>query len=163
MLLTFQWKLADLRDVVPTFRWTTDSQIASLTPDWIDSLDRIARDAEAKGQADVAGLSKNLRDALASRERKAIEAAAGKMAALGSRTLAGALGVEIRGHAAARPERVFAWSNLSKVLTVAVGFLAIGALGIALIGARVVPFLIGLPASSRSPGSRVSSRAMVCS
>ena len=28
----FQWKVADLRNVVPTFRWTTDEQIASLTP-----------------------------------------------------------------------------------------------------------------------------------
>jgi uncharacterized integral membrane protein (TIGR00698 family) len=145
VLLTFQWKLADLRSVVPTFRWTTDSQIASLTPDWIGSLERIARDAEAKQQADVVGLSRNLREALGRRDRKSIETAAGELAALGSRTLAGTLGAEIRGHAAASPERVFAWSNLSKVLVVGVGFLVVGALGIALIGARVLPFLLGLP------------------
>src|SRR5688500_16860195 len=83
VLLTFQWKLADLRSVVPTFRWTTDSQIASLTPDWIGSLERIARDAEAKQQADVAGLSRNLREALGRRDRKSIETAAGELAALG--------------------------------------------------------------------------------
>ena len=38
VLLVFQWKVADLRNVVPTFRWTTDSQIASLTPGWTDAL-----------------------------------------------------------------------------------------------------------------------------
>ena len=98
----------DLRNVVPTFRWTTDSQIASLTPGWIDALDAIAAEAEAKKQQNVVALSKSVRDALVGKDRKAIEAAAGKMAALGSRTVAGALGVEIRGHAAAVAEsRVF--------------------------------------------------------
>ncbi len=145
VLLSFQWKVFDLRNVVPTFRWTTDSQIASQTPGWVDALDRIARDAEANKQANVVGLAENLRDALGSRDRKAIEGAAGKLASLGSRTLAGALGTEVRGHAAASPERVFAWSNLLKVLYVGLGFLVIGAIGIALIGARVVPFVIGLP------------------
>ena len=41
VLLTFQWKVADLRNVVPTFRWTTDAQIASLTPNWTNALDSI--------------------------------------------------------------------------------------------------------------------------
>ena len=146
VLAVFQWKVADLRNVVPTFRWTTDSQIASLTPGWIEALDAIPRDAEAKGQQNVVALGKGLKDALAGKDRKAIEAAAGKMAALGSRTVAGALAVEIRGHAAATVEgRVFTWGNLSKVLIVGIGFLIVGALGMALIGARVLPFLIGLP------------------
>ena len=57
VLLAFQWKVFDLRNVVPTFRWTTDSQIASQTPGWVDALDRIARDAEANKQANVVGLS----------------------------------------------------------------------------------------------------------
>src|SRR5262245_17070441 len=97
VLVLFQWKLVDLRQVVPTFRWTTDSQIASLTPGWVATLDQIERNA----QPNVAALSKTLRTALASKDRKAIEAAAGKLASLGSRTIAGALGAEIRGHAAA--------------------------------------------------------------
>ena len=32
VLTLFHWKVMDLRNVVPTFRWTTDSQIAALTP-----------------------------------------------------------------------------------------------------------------------------------
>jgi uncharacterized integral membrane protein (TIGR00698 family) len=147
VLVLFQWKVVDLRNVVPSFRWTTDSQIAALTPGWIDALDRIAKDAEAKRQPNVVGLSTSLKAALEGRDRKAIEAAAGKMAALGSRTLAGALATEIRSHAAAAAEnRIFTRDNWSKVFYLGIGFLVVTAIGIGLLGGRVVPFLIGLPA-----------------
>ena len=53
VLLSFQWKLADLRNVLPTFRWTTDGQIASMTPGWLATLDQIAREAETKQQSNV--------------------------------------------------------------------------------------------------------------
>ena len=55
VLMMFQWKVADLRNVVPTFRWTTDSQIASMTPGWIDALDAIARDAAGQAAAERRG------------------------------------------------------------------------------------------------------------
>jgi uncharacterized integral membrane protein (TIGR00698 family) len=146
VLALFQWKIADVRNVVPTFRWTTDSQIASLTPGWMRSLDAIAKDADAKAQANVAALSQTLRGALASGDRKAIEAAAAKMAALGSRTVAGALGAEIRGHAGAVAEnRVFTRDNLARLFYLALGFVVVAAAGMAFLGARVAPFLLGLP------------------
>ena len=40
VLLTFQWKVADLRSVVPSLRWTTNEQIELLTPNWNKALDR---------------------------------------------------------------------------------------------------------------------------
>jgi uncharacterized integral membrane protein (TIGR00698 family) len=145
-LAVFHWKVTDLRNVVPTFRWTTDSQIASLTPGWMKALDSIAAEAEAKRQQNVASLSSDLKAALATGDRKNIETAAGKMAALGNKTLAGALAAEIRRHAAATAEsKVFVADNLAKVLYVGVGFLVVAGIGIALLGARVVPFLVGLP------------------
>jgi hypothetical protein len=85
VLLTFQWKVADLRSVVPTLRWTTDEQVALLTPNWNKALDSIVTDADAKGQANIATLSRGLKDALATQDRKQIETAAGKLAAVGSR------------------------------------------------------------------------------
>jgi uncharacterized integral membrane protein (TIGR00698 family) len=145
VLLTFQWKVADLRNVVPTFRWTTNEQIELLTPNWSKALDQIVKDAEAKGQQNIASLSRDLNGALATQDRKAIETAAGKLAATGSRTVAGALGGEIRSHAAASTDKVFTRDNLSKVAYVGIGFLIVGVLGIALLGLRVVPFLAGLP------------------
>src|SRR6185295_5010120 len=86
VLLAFQWKVTDLRNVVPTFRWTTNEQIELLAPNWNTALDQIVRDAEAKGQANVVTLSRGLRDALATQDRKAIETAAAKLSAIGSRT-----------------------------------------------------------------------------
>jgi uncharacterized integral membrane protein (TIGR00698 family) len=146
VLAAFQWKAVDLRNFVASFRWTTDGQIASLTPRWNSALDGIVKEAEAKGQKNVADLGKALKDALAKQDRKAIEAAAGKLAALGSRTLAGGLGAEIRGHAAAAADaRVFTSANLSKVAYVGGAVFVVAAIGIAIVGQPVAPFLIGLP------------------
>ena len=145
VLLTFQWKIADLRSVVPSFRWTTNEQIELLTPNWNRALDQIVREAQAKGQANVVTLSRSLKDALATQDRKAIETAAAKLAAVGSRTIPGALGAEIRSHAAASTDKVFTHDNLLKAAYVGIGFVIVGALGIALVGSPVLPFLLGLP------------------
>jgi uncharacterized membrane protein YadS len=144
-LAVFQWKIADLRSIIPTLRWTADSQIASFTPDWTTALDSIAKDASAKGQQNIAALSNELKTALTGKDRKAIEAAAAKLASAGGRTVAGALAGEIRGHAAATEAKVFAADNLLKVLYVGIGLLLVASVGIALLGIRVLPFVIGLP------------------
>jgi len=146
VLAFFNWKVVDLRDVVSTFRWTTDAQLASRTPGWVDTLNIIAKDAEVKGQKDVVALGAALKEALQKGDRKAIESAAAKMAKLGSRTRAGALGGEIRGHAASvAGTRIFTWSNLSKVIYVGIAYLILAAIGFALLGGQVGPFVIGLP------------------
>src|SRR5687767_9166742 len=108
VLAAFSWKVIDVSKIVASYRWTTDSQLAGLAPGWIAKLDGVTRDAEAKGQPNVVALAKELRQALEKKDRKAIQGAAGKMAKLGNKTLAGALATEIRGHAAADAEnRVF--------------------------------------------------------
>ncbi len=147
VLATFHARLFDLRNVTSTFRWTTDAQIASMTPGWIEALDTIGQDAKAKRQENVASLTADLKQALTSGDRKAIDAAAAKVSALGKRTVAGALGEEIRHHAGAVAQtRVFSWENLSKVVYLGVAFLIVATAGILLLGARAVPFLVGLPA-----------------
>src|SRR5262245_19396971 len=70
VLVLYQWKVFDLRNVVPTFRWTTDSQISALTSGWNAALDQIERDAQSRQQANVVALSKSLRAALAGGDRK---------------------------------------------------------------------------------------------
>jgi uncharacterized integral membrane protein (TIGR00698 family) len=145
VLLIFQWKVADLRNVVPTFRWTTDEQVALLTPSWNKALDTIIRDADAKAQTNVVTASRDLKSALATADRKQIEIAAAKLNATGPKTVAGTLGNEIRAHAAATTDKVFTAANLTKVGYIGLGFLVVSALGVALIGWRVAPFLLGLP------------------
>jgi uncharacterized integral membrane protein (TIGR00698 family) len=142
VLLTFQWKVTDLRTAVPTFRWTTNEQIELLTPNWNKALDSIVA---AKASPNVVTLANDLKTALATADRKQIETAAAKLAASGPRTVAGALGAEIRGHAAASTDKVFTAANLWKVAHIGLGFAVVGALGVVLIGWRVAPFLLGLP------------------
>jgi len=141
-----QWKVADLKQVVSTYRWTTDGQIASLTPGWIEKLDVLGPEAASKGQQDLADLSQGLKEALQSGDRTAVEDAAGELAKAGGKTLVGSLAAEIRGHAAAvAGNRVLTWGNLSKVIYVGIAYLILAAAGIALLGGGVAPFLLGFP------------------
>ena len=145
-LAFFNTKAVDLGMARSTFRWTTYEQIAARAPGWIATLNGIVKEAEAKGQKDTVALATALKDALEKKDRKAIEAAAGKLAKLGSRTIAGALGAQVRGHAAAVAEtRVLTWPNLSKVVYVGIIYLVLATVGIALLGGRAGPFIIGFP------------------
>ncbi|HKY85508.1 MAG TPA: hypothetical protein VJL90_01970, partial [Pseudorhodoplanes sp.] len=65
VLALFAFKAADLRNAVSSFRWTTDTQIASSTPGWNAALDTIVADANVKRQQNVATLAGNLKKALA--------------------------------------------------------------------------------------------------
>jgi len=133
-LVLFSAKLIDLGQVAPSFRWTTDAQIASRAPDWNAALEGVPAAAP-------------LRQALLGNDRKAIEAAAAQLAkAAGRNTVAGTLASEIRGHAAATPSKVFAWPNLAKALWIALAWGAIAAVGVLLIGGKAGAFLAGFPA-----------------
>ena len=133
-LVLFNSKSIDLGQLVPSFRWTTDGQIASRAPDWSAALE-------------TAPAAAPLRQALLSNDRKAIEAAAGQLAKVAGRnTVAGTLATEIRGHAAATPAKVFAWPNLSKALWIALAWAAVAATGVLLIGGKAGAFLAGFPA-----------------
>jgi uncharacterized integral membrane protein (TIGR00698 family) len=132
-LVLFNTKAVDLSQIAPTFRWTTDAQLASRATDWVAALENVPAAAP-------------LRQALQGNDRKAIESAAAQLAKLAGRnTVAGTLASEIRGHAAATPAKVFAWPNLSKALWIALAWALIAAIGVLLIGARASAFLVGFP------------------
>ncbi|MBI3068416.1 MAG: putative sulfate exporter family transporter [Betaproteobacteria bacterium] len=145
-LVVFSGKIFDLRSVNVSFRWTTDAQIVSRTPGWNSALDAIVKEAETKGQADVAVKAKAMRDSLQKGERKGIEKAAGDLQKTGKRTVPSALGGEIRGHATAvAGTRVFSQDNLLRSLYLGIAALIVAAVGIALIGGPVWAFVIGFP------------------
>ncbi len=147
VLAAFSWKWFDLGVASSTFRWTADAQIAGSTPGWRAALDDVAKEARAKGRKELAARAGGLKAALDKGERKGIEKAAGDLSKAGGRnTVAGTLGSEMRGHAAATADKVFSAGNLGKVLTVGIALLVIGAAGFALIGGNVGAFLIGFPA-----------------
>jgi len=145
-LAVFSWKIFDLRNVNISFRWTTDAQIVSRTPGWNSALDAIVKEAETKGQVEVAAKGKALKDALQKGDRKGIEKAAGDLQKTGKRTVPSALGGEIRAHAAAVAEtRVFTQQNLLRSLYIGIAALIVACVGIALIGGPVGAFAVGFP------------------
>ncbi len=146
-LAVYGWKFVDLRGTDVSFRWTTDSQIASRAPDWGTALDSIAKEAEGKGQKEIAAKANELKAAIEKSDRKAVEKAAGDLAKVGGRnTVPGSLGSEIRGHAAAVADaKVFTWDNLNKVVYIGIIWLVLGAVGFALIGGKTGAFVIGFP------------------
>ena len=125
ILAAFNYKLFDLGNLGSTFRWTTDAQIASRAPGWTAALDEISKDAEAKGKKDLVAGAGELKAALQKNDRKAIEKSAGDLAKAGGRnTVAGTLGGEVRGHAAANAgTKVLTWANLSKVVAIGIAWL----------------------------------------
>lgn len=145
-LAAFSWKFVDLSYARSTFRWTADTQIASSTPGWSAALEEIAKDSEAKGKKEVAAKANDLKAALGKADRKAVEKAAGDLSKAGGRnTVAGSLGGEIRGHAGSTTNKVFSADNLLKVLYIGIVWLIVGAVGFALIGGKVLAFVIGFP------------------
>lgn len=141
ILAAFNWKVFDLGELRPTFRWTTDAQIASSAQGWKASLDAIATDRK-----DLAATANSLKAALDKGDRAAIDKAAAALAKAGGRnTVPAALGTEIRGHANATAGRVFAGENLAKVFYVGIAALILGSVGTALIGGNVRAFMIGFP------------------
>ena len=66
-LWAFGSKAIDLGQLAPSFRWTTDAQIAARSENWSRALDGVAKGGELKA-------------ALEKGERKAIEKAAGELA-----------------------------------------------------------------------------------
>jgi len=147
-LVAFSGKFVDLANARSTFRWTTDGQIAARAPGWNAALDGVAKDAAGKGDKgkQVAAKASELKAALEKSDRKAIEKASGDLAKAGGRnTVAGSLGGEVRGHAAATAQtKVLTWANLSKVVGIGIIWLVVATLGIWLISGRVAPaFLIG--------------------
>ncbi len=146
VLALFSWKVVDLRDIVPNYRWTTDGQVASQAPGWISTLDAIGKDAEKKGEAGVVTRVGALKQALEKGDRKEIEKTADRLTRLGRETVAGATAVIIHGHAAADPAKVFTWGNLSKVLYLGIAWLILAAIGIKFIGGKAGAFIAAFPA-----------------
>src|SRR5438876_11023832 len=142
VLAAFSWKWFDLGVTRANFRWTADTQLAGSAPAWRASLDEIA----AKSKPEVAAKARDLKGALDKGDRKAIEKAAGDLSKAGGRnTVPGTLGTEVRAHAGATANKVFAGDNLVKVLTIGIAGLLIGAAGMWLIGGAVGAFLLGFP------------------
>jgi len=144
IVAAYKGEWIDLKKLSPSHRWATDGQIASSVDKWSKAIDPIMKDAEAKGEAGTVNRLQALKEALAKKDRKEIESAAGKVERIGG--LPGQLGKEIAGHAKAVPGKIFAWDNLSRGIKIGIGYFIIAIIGLKFLGG--VPlgrFIIGFP------------------
>ncbi|MEK7445301.1 MAG: putative sulfate exporter family transporter, partial [candidate division NC10 bacterium] len=144
--------LAGVRPDMPKFRWATDSGVAATVAEQKPAVDKLAKDAEAKGEKDLAGAAAVLAAAVGAGDRAAIGSAAkklgeaaGKAKDAGLKKKGGDLGKKIAGDAGAYVGKVFSGENIWKAVVVGIGYLVLSAIGIALMGGSVTKYVVGFP------------------
>ena len=123
--------LAGVRPDMPKFRWATDGGFAATVAEQKPAVDKLAKDAEAKGEKDLAGAAAALAAAVGAGDRAAIGSAAkklgeaaGKAQDAGLKKKGGDLGRKIAGDASLvgldlvhHTERVWPFAVVSKART----------------------------------------------
>lgn len=144
--------LVGLRPSLPTFRWATDSGFMAAVEEKKPAVDKLLKDAEAKGEKDVLAAATALKTAMDKGERAAIGSAAKKLGDAakkaqdaGVKKLGGEVG-KLSGTAGALVGKVFSGENIWKAVVVGISYLVLSAIGIALMGGRVGAFIVGFPA-----------------
>ena len=144
--------LAGVRPDMPKFRWATDGGFAATAAEARPAVEKLAGDAGAKGEQDLATAATALATAIGAGDRAAIGGAAKKLgeAAGKSKDAAlkkkgGGLGKKLGGDAGAFVGKVLSGENIWKAVVVGIGYLVLAAIGIALMGASVGKFVVGFP------------------
>ncbi len=143
--------LAGLRPELPKFRWATDAGFAAAAAEQKPAVDKLVKDAEAKGEKDLAAAAAGLKTAIDAGDRAAIGGAAKKLGDAAKKAQdaglkkKGADAAKIGGDAGAYVGKVFSADNLWKSIVIGVAFLVLAAIGIALMGGSVGKFVVGFP------------------
>jgi hypothetical protein len=144
--------LVGVRIPMPSFKWQTGPEFAGAVLKMQPALGKLVSEAEAQGQTELAAAGRKLDSAIAAADRSATGAAAAELAAagkaLGDSALgksASALAKSASDAAALRLGKVFSGKNLLSSLYIGLVFMALAALGVVLLGGRLLPFLAGFP------------------
>jgi uncharacterized integral membrane protein (TIGR00698 family) len=148
----FMFNLAGVTFKAPTFRWTTDGEFQSHVASMAPVVDQVVKQAEAKGETAVQEQAAALQTAITGKNRKAIGAAAKKLedAAKGAKdkdlkAKAGQIGKDFSAQAGRLLDKVTTWDNILVSLYIALAYLLIGIVGMALMGQPVGFFITGFP------------------
>jgi len=143
VLVLNQYKVIDMTKVTPNYKWATDGQITARAAKWNGSIDPLIADAKAKEEMGTANRLTQLKDAISTGDRKAIEDASARVERVGG--IPGALGKEINGHAKALPGKVFEGENMGRVFKIFIVFFVIAAIGAVILGHKGGRFIVGFP------------------
>ncbi len=144
--------LVGLRPQMPTFKWATDGEFTATVAGSKPAVERFVKDAEVKGDAKLLTAALTLKSAMDAGDRVAIQSAAKKLGEVartvedpGLKKKGGDLSKKLNEAAGALASKVFSTENILKSIYIGIAFLFLGAIGISLMGGRVVAFVIGFP------------------
>jgi len=146
------FSLTGLSFKAPTFRWTTDAEFQTHATSILPLVDRVVQQAEAKGETALLEPAQALKTAIETNNRKAAGAAAKKMTEAlkqtkdkGLKETAGQVAKAISSQAGYLLDKVISGNNILLAIYIAIAYLIIGMIGMALMGNPVGQFIAGFP------------------
>src|SRR5262245_37384413 len=144
--------LLGVRPSLPKYSWATDSEFAATVADNKPAVETMIKDAESKGEANLAASAATLAKDMAAADRKAIGDASKKLAAAaktakdkGLQKKAADIDKALSSKASAVVGTVFGAENLWNAIKIGIAFLIVSAIGVALMGGNIGQYLIGFP------------------
>src|SRR3989304_3725257 len=141
-----------LRPEMPKFRWATDAGFAATVDENRPAVQKLAKDATAKGEADLAAAATALSAAMDKGDRAAIGGAAKKVGDAakaakdaGLKKTSADVGRKLSGDAGALVGKVFSGENIWNSIKLGIAFWILSTIGIVLMGASVGKYIIGFP------------------
>ncbi|MBI4562561.1 MAG: putative sulfate exporter family transporter [Candidatus Rokubacteria bacterium] len=143
--------LVGVRPEIPKFRWATDGGFAATVAEKKPAVEKLMKEAEAKGEAELLAAAGALKAAMDASDRAAIGGAAKKLGEAaktvkdsGLKKKGGDI-AKISGDAGAVVGKVFSGENIWKAVAIGIAYLILSAIGIALMGASIGKYIVGFP------------------
>jgi uncharacterized membrane protein YadS len=143
--------LFGVRPPMPSFKWNSDATFAETAKAKATSAQSLVKEAQAKGEADVAAAATAVGAGLAATDRAATVAAAKQLADAGKKAKDAGVGKKAASLAKVGDDArntlgyVVAGDNLTRAVNIGLAYLVIATAGIALLGGPVVKFVLGFP------------------
>jgi uncharacterized membrane protein YadS len=141
-----------VRPPLPRFSWATDGEFVAMVTENQLSVEKLIKESEAKGEAELAASAAALKTAMERGDRKVIGDASKKFAATakkakdkGLQKKAVDIDRAVGGRAGAVIGGVFSRENLWNAVQIGIAFLILSAVGIVLMGGNVGKYVIGFP------------------
>jgi hypothetical protein len=144
--------LLGVRPPLPRFSWATNGEFAATATENKPAVEKLIKEAETKGEADLAASGTVLKTAIDGSDRKAIGDASKKFAAAakkardkGLQKKAADIDRAVGGRAGAVVGGVFSGESVWNAVKIGIAFLILSAIGVAFMGGNVGKYIIGFP------------------
>ena len=140
-----------VRPEMPKFRWATDAGFAAAVEEKRPAVEQLVKDAEAKGEKDVAAAAAALKAAVDKGDRAAIGGAAKQVGDAAKKAQdagvkkVGADVGKLSGTAGALVGKVFSGQNIWNSIKLGIAFWILSTIGIVLMGGNVGMYILGFP------------------